>query len=114
MIFISSADLDFMFLTESWRQSCDHSQLAELCLPDYFSQPKDGCHGGGLVTVYSQHFKCNLIACNDFFLPFKCSFLMELPEFVSSLVLNQDGIVLCGDFNIHGDESSNVLATHFF
>ncbi len=40
-------------------------------------------------------------------------FLMELPEFLSSLVLNYDRIVICGDFNFHVDESSNVLATDF-
>lgn len=31
--FISSTNLDFMFLTESWLKSNGHSQLVELCLP---------------------------------------------------------------------------------
>ena len=36
-----------------------------------------------------------------------------LSEILSSLVLNHDRIVLCGDFNIHVDDLSNTLATDF-
>jgi len=42
------------------------------------------------------------------------SFLLELPEFLSSLVLNYDRIVLCSDFNIHVDDSSNAHTADFF
>lgn len=78
--------------------------------------------GGGLVTVYRYLFKCNLIACNDFVLlwsarVFCCNllppFFIGRLEFLSSLVLQCNRIVPCGDFNIHDDESSNIPATDF-
>ena len=40
-------------------------------------------------------------------------FLAELPEFLSSLVLNYDRDVLNSDFNIHVDDSTNVHAIDF-
>lgn len=41
------------------------------------------------------------------------TFFAEFPEFLSPLVLNYEGIVLCGDFNIHTEDSANINATHF-
>lgn len=57
-----------MFLTESWLQAGDHSKIVELCPPDFdcFSQPRIGGWGGGLVTVFMKHLKCNLLPCNAF------------------------------------------------
>lgn len=136
--FILSANLDFMFLTESWLQMNDYSQLAELCPPQYdcFSQPRVSGRGGGLVSVYRKNFKCHQVRCDEFnsfeVLTLKVGglqpiifviiyrppkppggFLSELPEFLSTLVLNYDRIVLCGDFNIHVDDPNNVNATDF-
>ena len=138
--FIFSAELDFMFLTcfESWLQPGDHCKLIELCPPDFdcISQPRVFGRGGGLVTVYKKQHKCTQIPWNvfssfevlllklggpnpvilaTFYRPPKPAgpFLSELSEFLSSLVLNHDRIVLCGDFNIHVDDLSNTLATDF-
>ena len=66
--FIFSAELDFMFLTESWLQPGDHCKLIELCPPDFdcISQPRVFGRGGGLVTVYKKQHKCTQIPWNVF------------------------------------------------
>ena len=136
--FISSENLDFMFLTETWLQYADCSQLVELCPPHYecFNQPRVSGRGGGLVCVYKKNFKCNLLHFNGFSsfeaLTFKLAgsypilfaliyrppksvsgFLAEFSEFLSSIILNYDRVVLCGDFNLHIDDPSNTLAADF-
>ena len=117
--FISSENLDLMFLTETWLQGADCNQLVELCPPHYecFNQPRVSGRGGGLVCVYKKSFKCHLLHFNGFSsfeaLTFKLagsypilfaliyrppksasSFLAEFPEFLSSLVLNFEETIL--------------------
>ena len=67
--FILTANLDFMFLTESWLQTNDYTQLVELCPPDYdcFNQPRGHGRGGdGIVTVHRKNFNCNRISGVEF------------------------------------------------
>lgn len=133
--FILSADLDFMFLTETWLQPTDCSQLVEACPPhsECFNQPRVSGRGGGIACVYRKNFNCQLVHFNEFSsfeaLTFKLTgsqsilfaiiyrppkppgrFLAEFPEFLSSLVLNHDRVVLCGDFSLHVDDSTNSQA----
>lgn len=128
-----------MFLTEMWLQTNDHSQTVELCPPNYdcFNRPRFSGHGGeGLVGVFKKNFKCYKVPCEKILsfevLTFKLgslnpikfaivyrppkppgSFLMELPEFLSTLVLNYDKVVICGDFNIPVDDPTNSCASEF-
>ncbi|KAK0142789.1 hypothetical protein N1851_019280 [Merluccius polli] len=133
--FISSENLDLMFLTETWLQGADCNQLVELCPPHYecFNQPRVSGRGGGLVCVYKKSFKCHLLHFNGFSsfeaLTFKLAgsypilfaliyrppkFASSfLAEFLSSLVLNFDRVVLCGDFNLHVDDPTNTQAADF-
>ena len=124
-----------MFLTESWLQNNHHSQLVELC-PVSTNHAVSG-RGSGQVSVYKKSLKCIKAPCNEFstfevltlkfgglnpfllaiiYLPPKPtgSFLAELSEFVSCLVLNDDRVVLRGDFNIHVNDSTNARANEFF
>ncbi len=107
--------------------------------PDYgcFSLPRVGRWGGGLVIVFKKHFKCNLLPCNALssfeLLLFKLrgslpvtfaviyhppkasgSFLTEFSEFLAHFILSSDRIILCGDFNIHVNDSSDALTKDFF
>lgn len=65
------ANLDLMFLTESWLHPNDSSHLTELCPPPYdcLSQHKSCGRGGGLVSVQSktkQKIKCNQTSAHEF------------------------------------------------
>ncbi len=59
---ISSASLDVVFLTESWLQTTDYSQL-ELCPPHCgcLNQPRVSDCRGGIACVYRKSFKCHKI-----------------------------------------------------
>ena len=135
---ITSHKLDFLILTETWLKTGDCSHLIELCPPQYsyFNSPRSTGRGGGLAVAYSNLFKCkhsaidnfqsfeilmfiincqNPICCISIYRPPKPnnSFLAEFSEFLSSIVLNHDRIILVGDFNIHVDDTSNHFATEF-
>ncbi len=44
-VFITSLDLDFLFLTETWLKNEEHTQFHELCPQNdkYFSKPRHCC-----------------------------------------------------------------------
>lgn len=104
----------------------DYSQLAELCPPEYdsFSLHRPSGRGGGLAAVYKKCYKCIQLPVNNFtsfeVLLFKfCStdpvlcaviyrppkpnprFLSEFSEFLPSIIMSHNRIVITGDFNIH-------------
>lgn len=72
------------------------------------------------ASVFKKSFKCHKVTCETFFsfeaLIFNLgptkppgSFFTRTQntEFISTLVLNYDKAVLCVDFNIHVDDSTN-------
>lgn len=59
---------DFLFLTETWQQSADHTSLIELCLRLYsfIGQPWLLGHGGGLAAAFSNQFSYFRLTLDDF------------------------------------------------
>ncbi|KAF7649941.1 hypothetical protein LDENG_00133700, partial [Lucifuga dentata] len=131
--FISSHNIDFLFLTETWLRVGDLSSFIELCPPNYsfFNSPRLNGHGGGLAVFFREHFSCSFITvgttpsfevlmfsincqipvcCIVVYRPPKpsTSFLSEFSDFMSSVVLKYDKILLTGDFNIHVDHFTAV------
>lgn len=66
--FISSRDLDFVFLTESWLTIGDLSPFSEL-LPtncSFFNSPHTTGWGGDLASIYTDTFSCHSVPFNEY------------------------------------------------
>ncbi|KAL6461735.1 hypothetical protein MHYP_G00298800 [Metynnis hypsauchen] len=59
--FISSQELDFLFLTETWLKAGENHQLVELCPENYqyLNSPRTCGRGGGVAAVYRNSIKCS-------------------------------------------------------
>ncbi len=57
---ITSQNLDFVVLTETWLKTGDCCNLVELCPPDYsyLNSPRCTGRGGGLAVACNNNFKC--------------------------------------------------------
>lgn len=69
--FITSRELDFMFLIETWLNAGELTPFSELFPPrcDFLSSPRTTGKGGGLASVFKSVFHCREItvdACNSF------------------------------------------------
>ena len=135
---ITSEQIDFMFLTETWLKESDGSQIVELCPPSHqcLSLPRQNGRGGGVALVFNKYFKCQLIPTSSFssfgllaakigsappilcllvYRPPKLSpcFIDEFSDMLSSMCLASDKIILLGDFNFHVDNPANRAACEF-
>lgn len=133
--FISVAQLDILFLTETWLKPGDQAQLLELCPPKYdsFSSPRTTGRG---EDIKKNLFKCCSITFKSFssfetlMLKICCSepilcvaiyrlpypnavFMSEFSDLMVFNVLNYDKAILVGDFNIPREDPSNRFATQF-
>lgn len=124
--FILHNALDFLFITETWINGDEWSPCVDICLPDYIlnNTPRQMGRGGGLATVSKQQHKCHRLSTTcyssfevqllrlEFHKPvlaivvyrppkYSPAFIQEFSEFLSTMLLLSDYILLVGDFNIH-------------
>lgn len=64
---ISTHDLDFLMLTETWLKPGDNSAFSELLPPGYsfLSTPRVSSQGGGLASVF-KHLSCRLLPSKNY------------------------------------------------
>lgn len=123
---ISSRDLDFFLMTETWLSDYNRDSLAEATPRDYncLNSPRPGGRGGGIATIFKNCFKCRLLTVDKFasfevqafivalIRPVICAliyrppnynkdFIGEFSEFLSSMITCCDSLIILGDFNIH-------------
>lgn len=135
---ISTHDLDFLMLTETWLKPGDNSAFSELLPPGYsfLSTPRVSSRGGGLASVFKQHLNCRLLPSKNyssfelqlFLAPFACpllcavvyrppkynkDFILEFSELLGELRTQYDSLLICGDFNIHVCCPSSQLSNDF-
>ncbi len=122
----SSRNLDFLFLTETWLCPGDLSPFSELLPPKclFFNSPRTTGRGGGLVSIFKDHFICRSVASNNYssfelqlfvlelgdplliaviYRPpkFNTNFLTEFAEFLGDVTLKYDKLLVLCDFNVH-------------
>ena len=130
-------NLDILFVTETWQQNMEFIHLNELCPVDcsFIGTPRLSGRGGGLAVVWNNRFSCQLVNTEPFttfelqltkvgrLKPFYCvliyrppgpagQFLSEFTDFLASII-KLEKVLLVGDFNLHIDDASNVIASEF-
>lgn len=136
--FITTNDLDFFFISETWLKVGDLSPLSEL-LPEgyvYLNSPRPSGRGGGLMTIYKKSTHCKLltveppksfelqlfqiVATNPvtvalIYRPPKPNrvFIQEFSDLLSALSTNCDCFLLLGDFNVHICCANDTLSSEF-
>lgn len=136
--FISHYGLHFFFLTECWLSSTACTVLIEASPPDYsflFSARQDRT-GGGLAVIFAKQFSCTMCSLGNFtsfeylamlmgtrqhilalliYRPprYNPIFLTEFSEFLSSILIKYDKIVLLGDLNFHINNVLDSKAVEF-
>lgn len=134
---ISSNNLDFMFLTETWLDTGNCSTtLIETAPPNYLflNSVREGRKGGGIAALFNSEFVCSQMTFGNFesfeYLAFliktkpnvlmtiiyrppkasRSAFLTELGEFLSVICTDFDLPIVTGDFNIHMDSQNDKYA----
>ena len=135
---ITSEELDFFIITETWLTQEDCSALIEATPPEFtfMHRPRLSGRGGGVAVIYKKHFKCTPIphqAVQSFeylgliinsktpilvlviYRPPKPSpmFIEEFSELLSLFTPKFDNILVLGDFNIHVCCPSQAMAAEF-
>jgi hypothetical protein len=130
--FILDNKLDVLCVTETWLQAND-SFTAKSVTPNGFSiisNPRQNRRGGGVATIVTNDLCCKRLA-NVYCSTFEAllvqitstktfaiatiyrspgplnNFLIELGDFISTLVVKYEDFLLTGDFNIHMDNASD-------
>ena len=123
---VTSHNLNFLFLTETWLNVGDLSPFGDLCPPNFafLNSPRTSGRGGGLATIYNNCFKCRLlpvdvyttsevqmlainvhcpVLCALVYRPPKYSsnFISEFSDFLSHMATLSDNLLILGDFDIH-------------
>lgn len=136
--FITSNNLDFFILNETWLTQGDCTSLIEATPPDYIflNQPRLSGKGGGVAAIFRKSFKCApcfninftsfehlgfIITCKEpvfvltIYRPFKPNniFIHEFSELLSQCMALYDKVLILGDFNIHVCCSTQPFATDF-
>lgn len=135
---VTTNNLDFLFLVETWLKPGENWHLNEACPQSYsfFNYPRLSGRGGGLAAIFKDSYRCTSVSLEKFTsfevlafkitgeIPVFCAvvyrppnsqggFMMDFSNFVSSLLLDYDKILLVGDFNFHIDVVSNRDALDF-
>lgn len=137
---ISDNNIDIMCLSETWLRDGDFVSLNEASPPSHFNfhVPRGSGRGGGVAAIYGctlsitakphtvhnsfenlifslshQSGKTILIAIVYRAPGPYSNFLSEFPEFLASLVLKTDKVIIVGDFNIHVDVVNDSCSTAF-
>ena len=140
---ISDHQIDLFCLTETWLRNEEYVSLNESTPPTHINAhvPRDSGRGGGVAAIFNSsllinpNFKANYDSFESLSLnitnpawkkskqiPFVIvyrapgpytDFLAEFSEFLSSLVLKTDKIIIVGDFNIHVDVENDSLCSAF-
>lgn len=65
---ISTHDLDYLMLTETWLKPGDNSAFSELLPQGYsfLSTPRVSSRGGGLASVFKQQLNCHLLPSKNY------------------------------------------------
>ena len=140
---ISDHDSDLFCLTETWLHPEEYASLNEATPPSHINThiPRVTGRGGGVAAIYRANLPINpkpklgynsfeslvlslshpnwkTVQPVQFVVVYRApspysEFLTEFSEFLSSLVLKADKIIIVGDFNIHVDVDSDSLSNAF-
>ena len=138
---ITNHPVEILCLTETWLKTDEYIALNESAPPgySYTHVPHLTGRGGGVAAVYNSNLHANLksgfkfnffeVLVLSFAHPDKKAvsfiltvyrppgpysvFLLEFADFLSSLAVNSDKIVIVGDFNIHMDSEGDPLRSAF-
>ena len=137
---ISTNNLDFLFLTETWLDSVNHNiTLIESAPPNYLflGVNRENRRGGGIATIFKDSFHCKLSTYGQYdsfeylcgivrccpkillltiYRPPNLSVVMFLEEFcelLSEICVPFDSIIISGDFNLHIDKFDNPHSRDF-
>ena len=140
---ISECNIDILCLTETWLRNGEYVSLNEATPPSHINAhiPRDTSRGGGVASIFNSNLLINArpkVPHNSFenlvlSLPHPTckalqpilyvtvyrppgpysEFLCEFSEFLSSLVLKTDKVIIVGDFNIHVDVENDSLSAAF-
>ena len=134
--FITSRNLDFLFLTETWLDNKNSAAIViEATPPNFnsFNVSRDGKKGGGVVALYRNKFQCKQVHFGGFasfeylsFLlkhfqqilfitvyrpPKYCNrFIDDFTDLLSLTSTEYDCLVITGDFNVHIDNTLDKYA----
>ncbi len=139
---ITDNQIDILCLTETWLKPDEYLPLNEATPPSHtnYHVPRQG-RGGGVAIIHNSNFtmapkleykfnsfeirvlnliqpgkKCNtLLTIVTLYRPPGpyTEFLTEFSDFLSSLVIKTEKIIILRDFNIHMDAQTNSLTTAF-
>lgn len=130
---ISTHQLDFLFLTETWLENdCNATVLIETAPPcfNFFNVSRVGKRGGGVAALFQDTFECKQTSLGDFnsfeylcivmkgspkvllvvlYRPPKYSsgFINDFSELISIISTDFDSFIITGDFNIHIDHAND-------
>lgn len=140
---ISDNDIDLFCLTETWLCDGEYVSLNEATPPSHINThiPRGSGRGGGLAAIFNSGLSVNpkpklnynsfeslVLSLSHptwktvqpilFVIVYRApgpysDFLSEFSEFLSSLVLKTDKVIIVGVFNIHVDVENDSLSTAF-
>uniref|UniRef100_A0A669B0J7 Reverse transcriptase domain-containing protein n=1 Tax=Oreochromis niloticus TaxID=8128 RepID=A0A669B0J7_ORENI len=136
--FFTVTGLDLLFMTETWIRPGESFPFSELLPPNcaFFSSPRPSGRGGGLAVVFRNKFRVRhlpspmfpsfeaqllelagtpLTLCVVIYRPpkYNKTFINDFGDFLASLYLNYDRVLITGDFNIHICCKDDVFAKDF-
>ncbi|XP_059195659.1 uncharacterized protein LOC131976578, partial [Centropristis striata] len=140
---ISDCNIDLLCLTETWLRDEEYVSLNESTPPSHINThiPRGTGRGGGVAAIYESNLlitpkpKLNYNSFESLVLSLShptwknqqpilfvivyrppgpySEVLSQFSEFLSSLVLITDKVIIVGDFNIHVDVDNDSLSTAF-
>lgn len=140
---ISDNQIDLFSLTETWLREEDYVSLNEASPPSHINThiSRGSRRGGGVAAIFDSSllinpkpkqnynsFECLILSLSHpnwkitkpiiFVIVYRApgpysEFLTDFSEFLSSLVLKSDKVLVVGDFNIHMDVDNDSLRTAF-
>ncbi|XP_051248566.1 uncharacterized protein LOC127358986 [Dicentrarchus labrax] len=140
---ISDYDIDLLCLTETWLSHEEYVSLNESTPPSHINThiPRGTGRGGGVAAIYDSSvlmdpkpklnynsFESLVLSLSHpnwktlqpvlFVIVYRApgpysDFISEFSEFLSSLVLKSDKVIIVGDFNIHVDVNNDSLSKAF-
>ena len=134
--YITSNNIDFLLLTETWLKN--NLSLLNAASPpthSYFQKSRLSSRGGGVAVIFNSAFSCTLLSFGDFtsfeYLAFctkhqstlvilvyrppnyNACFITEFSDLLLFVMPKYTRVILTGDFNIHVCCPNNAFATEF-